>query len=310
MGSFSRHEAEQDAGNYDSARSEAWPEADFPSGIEGYIRSRQDAKVDEANLRSMLLAKAVEYEIIPRLMMAHRFSHECSVDSAEAAAQVSPEDVIEFARQVMLEDDATLRHSISSLRERGIPIQSIFLDLLAPVARHLGELWEKDLCDFTEVTLGLGRLQQVLRDNSAALEHVPSGQEGTNGKRILLLPCPGEQHTFGLSLVAEFFQRAGWDVSTHFSVSEVAPAGLVRHNWYDVVGFSLGSGVNLQHLADCMKAVRLASQNPRVAIIAGGAIFALHPEYAAQIFADAIITDGSSAPELASRLVTSTTLQA
>ena len=30
--------------------------------------------------------------------------------------------------------------------------------------------------------------------------------------RILLLPVPGEQHSFGLLLLAEFFRRAGWHV--------------------------------------------------------------------------------------------------
>ena len=70
-----------------------------------------------------------------------------------------------------------------------------------------------------------------------------------------------------------------------------------------VVGFSLGGETSLARLAECMAQVRQTSLNPVVRIIAGGAIFALHPEYAAQISADAIITDGSAAPELAEKLV-------
>ena len=214
--------------------------------------------------------------------------------------QVAPEDVLEFARLVLHEDDATLERSVAALRGRGIPVQAIFLDLLAPVARHLGELWERDLCDFTEVTVGLGRLQQVLRDNSA--EYAPPG------RRILLVPCPGEQHTFGLSLVAEFFHRAGWDVSTNFGATEISPAALVKQDWYDVVGFSLGSETSLTRLSECIAEVRKASLNKALPIIAGGAVFALHPEYAAQISADAIITDGSAAPELAEKLASRASL--
>lgn len=300
MGSFSRQEAEPGPNAYDSGSSDGWTE-----------RKESDRQSqDDGGLRSLLLAKAVEYEIIPRLMLAHRFPHECSVEAAEAIEQVSPEDVLEFARLVLNADDAALQDSMDGFRNRGIPVQALFLDLLAPVARHLGELWERDLCNFTEVTVGLGRLQQVLRDNSAAFGQPAAVQEGGAGRRILLVPCPGEQHTFGLSLVAEFFHCAGWDVSTNFLSDKLSPAAMAKQDWYDVVGFSLGSQASLERLAHTMQEVRQLSQNPRVSIIAGGAIFALHPEYAAQISADAIITDGSAAPELANRLVNSSTLQA
>lgn len=231
MGSFSRHKAEPEGLGCASSSSESWPQG------KEYHRVQSDAGQpphkdadDRTEQRSMLLAKAVEYEIIPRLMLAHRYPHEC-VAVMPVIEQVAPEDVLEFARLVLHEDDASLKDSVMLLRSRGIPVQSIFLDLLAPVARHLGELWEKDLCDFTEVTIGLGRLQQVLRDNSADFSQPEAVNDAPPGRRILLAPCPGEQHTFGLSLVAEFFHRAGWDVSTNFGASDrplaVGASGLV-----------------------------------------------------------------------------------
>jgi methanogenic corrinoid protein MtbC1 len=306
MGSFSRHEAESQGTGCRSSTSEPWPQTkDANRGQEGATRPATHEADELAEQHSLLLAKAVEYEIIPRLMLAHRYPHECI--AAEAAIEpVSPEEILEFARLVLHEDDASLQSNVLAIRSRGVPVQAIFLDLLAPVARHLGELWERDLCDFTEVTMGLGRLQQVLRDNSADFSQPVAVNDAPPGRRILLAPCPGEQHTFGLSLVAEFFHRAGWDVATHFGASDVSPAMLVQQDSYDVVGFSLGSESSLVRLAECMAQVRHVSRNPSVRIIAGGAIFALHPEYAAQISADAIITDGSAAPELAEKLVART----
>jgi methanogenic corrinoid protein MtbC1 len=303
MGSFSRHESESQGLGTGQSSSDSWPSTkDFHRGNEGAAPPERSEADDRAEQRSTILAKAVEYEIIPRLMLAHRYPHEC-IAVAPVIEQVSPEEVLEFARLVLHEDDASLQSGVLALRSRGIPVQAIFLDLLAPVARHLGELWERDLCDFTQVTIGLGRLQQLLRDNSADFAQPVAVNDAPPGRRILLAPCPGEQHTFGLSLVAEFFHRAGWDVSTHFGASEVSPAQLVQQDHFDVVGFSLGSETSLVRLAECMAQVRHASLNPSVRIIAGGAIFALHPEYAAQIAADAIITDGSAAPELAEKLV-------
>ena len=34
------------------------------------------------------------------------------------------------------------------------------------------------------------------------------------GRRALLVSVPGEQHSFGVTMVAEFFRRAGWDAWT------------------------------------------------------------------------------------------------
>jgi methanogenic corrinoid protein MtbC1 len=168
-------------------------------------------------------------------------------------------------------------------------------------------MWERDLCTFTEVTVGLGRLQKVLRENSTAFGQFNHAGQSEQGRRILLMPCPGEQHTFGLSLVAELFHRAGWDVVTCFLATDAA-AVMVKKDWYDVVGFSLGSETGVAKLRAAMALVREVSQNPGVSIIAGGPIFLVHPEFGEQIQADAIITEGAKAPSQAEQLVASSRL--
>lgn len=70
-----------------------------------------------------------------------------------------------------------------------------------------------------------------------------------------------------------------------------------------MVGFSLACETGIERLSETMSQVRKKSLNPGVSIIAGGAIFGLHPEFGHQIPADAIITDGPSAPALAEKLL-------
>lgn len=243
-----------------------------------------------------LLSQAVAQEIIPRLVRAHAGATE-----AAPAAVIGQADVLELARLLVHEDDDALHCAVAALRQRGVSVQAIFLDLLAPTARHLGQLWECDACDFTEVTMAMGRLQQLLRANSASfgLNNTYAGSQPE--RRILLLPCPGEQHTFGLSLVAEFFYRAGWDVSTSFIQPTGSLSALVERQWFDVIGFSLGSEARLRLLDDSIRQARRASMNPHVHIIAGGSIFCLQPELSERISADAVILDASQAPELATR---------
>jgi|MesohylFT_1024984.scaffolds.fasta_scaffold00997_3 methanogenic corrinoid protein MtbC1 len=265
----------------------------------------------DCELRSLLLAQAVEYEIIPRLMLAHRQSHECTFSPDQGFAEISPQNVREFAQLVLRGDDEEVQGRVDALRKLGVPMQSLFLDLFAPVARHLGDLWDQDLCEFTDVTLALGRLQRLLRDNTELLQQPSMVGENGQAFRILLLPCPGEQHTFGLSLVAELFHSAGWDVSTDFSSDPHLNAQtLAQKDWYDVMGFSLGAQANLPRLSQIMQNVRKSSMNRRISIIVGGPLFVAHPEFSDQICADAIITDGKSAPELAAQLVARSNLQA
>lgn len=306
MGSYSRYSSAKETDLFGAPPLEGWPEAVCSTagvpGIDDLLRVDSAEASNDDGLRSVLLAKAVEYEIIPRLMLAHRVSRDGVAQPQSDGEHVSPEDVVPFADLVLHGDDTMLRNFVAVLRERGVPIESVFLELLAPVARHLGELWERDLCTFTEVTVGLGRLQQLLREHSAAFAHAPRAGARSDTKRVLLMPCPGEQHTFGLSLVGEFFHRAGWEVVTSFMAADGAP-GMVQKDWFDVVGFSLGCETGVDRLADTIAQVRGKSLNAGVSIIAGGAIFGLHPEFGNRLNADAIITDGPAAPALADKLL-------
>lgn len=306
MGSYSRYSSAKETDLFGAPPLEGWPESVCsPTGVPGIdelLRTDSAEASNDDGLRSVLLAKAVEYEIIPRLMLAHRVSRDSVAQPQSAGEHVSPEDVVPFADLVLHGDDTVLRQFVEVLRERGVPIESVFLELLAPVARHLGELWERDLCTFTEVTVGLGRLQQLLREHSAAFSDTRLTEGRSDTRRVLLMPCPGEQHTFGLSLVGEFFHRAGWEVVTSFTTGEGAP-GMVQKDWFDVVGFSLGCETGVERLAEAIAQVRRKSVNAGVSIIAGGAIFGLHPEFGDKVSADAIITDGPAAPALADKLL-------
>ncbi len=272
----------------------------YTQGSQAIARIATDANRDAVEMRLALLSEAIEHEIIPRLMLAHRAPDECLSALAVSDSPVSAEDVRAFAKLVLAPDENVAQACIEAMRVRGISVETIYLDLLAPVARYLGEQWELDLCDFTEVTVGLGRLQQVLRELSPAFgqsNHSPSGRS------VLLLPGPGEQHTFGLVMVAEFFRRAGWDVGGGPWEAGADPVLMVRREWFDVVGFSLGNETQVDELAACIKRVRSAALNKSICVIVGGPIFIERPEFVAYVNADAAATDGGQAPELAARLV-------
>ncbi len=259
---------------------------------------------DPADQRLALLSATLSEQIIPRLLQAHTHAESDADDARDYGAHtgrlISAADIKDLVRMVLLPDDRSARSSIEAMRLRGIPVETLFIDLLAPAARHLGELWEEDLCNFADVTVGVGRLQQAMRDLSPGL--VTRSASGDQPRRVLLLPCPGEQHTFGLVMVGDFFRSAGWDVAGGPMTSPDIEA-LVRREWYDVVGFSLASEVHLPRLAPAITAVRKASVNQRVGILVGGPMFLRQAGLASEVGADAVAINGGLAPEIADKLV-------
>jgi MerR family transcriptional regulator, light-induced transcriptional regulator len=255
----------------------------------------------DEDARMLQLARTIEHEVIPRLMLAHRAASEPVAQPPVAAWRLGQDDVKQFAKLVLSQDEDQAFNAIQSFRACGVSVEKIYLDLLAPTARYLGELWDDDLCSFTDVTVGLGRLQRVLRELSPAFG--ASVEHPTQGRRVLLLPGPGEQHTFGLVMVAEFFRRAGWDVTGGAWAADCNAAELVGNEWFDVVGFSLGAASNLDGLRASIRAARLASCNKSLAFLVGGPLFNEHPELVEKVGADAMTTVGRDAPTLAERLV-------
>ena len=114
---------------------------------------------------------------------------------AEATEQL-PTEVEHFAALALGSDDGAAFAYVEEQLAKGSTVESIFLDLLAPAARQLGTLWESDAADFANVTLGVGRLQLIMRRLSDRFTDETNAFHA--GELVLLTIIPGEQHSFGL----------------------------------------------------------------------------------------------------------------
>jgi methanogenic corrinoid protein MtbC1 len=237
------------------------------------------------------LAKTIEGEIIPRFLLAHQA---ISPERGIAAAQgLTPDDVQEFGGLILASDTARAYAFIERKRAEGRPLESLIMELLAPTATYLGELWKADRCSFTEVTVGLSRLRLMLRDLCPAFETEAPGWR--HGRRALLLTTPGEQHTFGLFVVEAFFRREGWDVTGGQIDSPDEVAHLVDRQWFAIAGFSLSSERFVDRLAALIRGVRRHSCNRDIGILVGGPAFLEQPDLAERVGADAFAADGRMA---------------
>lgn len=263
---------------------------------------RSEDKMQAAEERMRWLARTIEAEIIPRLMLAHCANRRSPDAIAKGVPPPGSSEVDVFAQLAIKESPSASAEYVEDLRARGVALDVIYMELLAPAARRLGELWEADLCDFSQVTLGLWRIQQVMYDLSPVF-HRAQG-ENKSAHRALLAPAPQSQHTFGLLMVSEFFRRAGWDVWARTSVTEAELIATASKEWFDLCGLSLSTESQVDVLTSVILKVRAASRNRSLVIMVGGPIVVARPELVGLVGADGTSFDAASAVSEAQRLVT------
>jgi MerR family transcriptional regulator, light-induced transcriptional regulator len=260
---------------------------------------------------SRLLEQLIRLEIVPRLTLSqHSPGFGSPLLTRVGAALSDPpgatpyrERVDELTRIVLASGEDRSLDYIEQIRRQGTSIERLYLGLITSVARHLDDLWLADACSFTDVTFGLWRLQQVARNLSPIFQQDASSRQQRH--QALLAPLPGEQHTFGIYLVSEFFRRAGWGVcSMPFKTVEDIVA-IVRNEWFTVVGLSVSCDSKLEELAKDIRIIRRASCNRGLCVMVGGTIFIEHPAYVSQVGADLMAVDGRQAPVKAQDFVTS-----
>lgn len=238
------------------------------------------------------LAHLIESEVVPRLVLSGR-AVTCDAMPERALVAPGPEDVVALVALVIADDSAAPLAYVEALRARGVPLERLYLELFAVVAQRLGQLWTEDLCSFVDVTVGLARLQGLVREYSPAF--LPSVEAHDPRRSALLLPVPGEQHTFGLVMVAEFFLRAGWEVHCDPMISEEEISSTVKNHWFAVAGISVGNNEQIDGLAALIRRVRRDSCNRGIGVMVGGRVFAEKPALAGLVGADATATDGRQA---------------
>ncbi len=259
-----------------------------------------------------IIPRLIEGEIIPQLVQAHRRAVNRSLARAagDVAATAGPsvhpgaapsaDDVERLTRIVVERDETAAIAFVDTVCARGVALEDIFLDLLAPAARRLGDGWCADTHAFIDVTIGLSRLQQVMRTFSREFQLQGAADDGApldapDSRQILLAPTVGEQHNFGILMVAEFLIRAGWGVSCAAGSSAGELVRAVRRDRFAVLGLSLSSDRFADDLRDIVSAVRRSARNPEIAILVGGRAFIEDPDLVRRVGAHAMAADGLDA---------------
>lgn len=259
----------------------------------GAARARQEGASEGASVDGLI--HTIEGEIIPRLLLAHQGALQDGPvplargdvvwSGAEADAvldggrsdhdrpegvplHVTPSDVTAFAELLITFEPSVAKRFIDAQVGRGHAVPDLLLDLCAPAAKTLGDMWLNDVCSFCDVTIGLSSLEQIIlhcAGPAGSVEHQPA-----RDRSVLLAPMPGNQHVFGMLIVKELFRRSGWTVRSPAATTEESLLAAVRQTRFSVLGLSLGSVKDLQSCQSLVKACRKESLNPKLLIMVGG----------------------------------------
>ena len=246
----------------------------------------------DEDCKDSLLA-VIEQQIIPRLLNVQQFFSGKSMVLDESETIAQPTEYEAFTQFCVKGDSLKANGIVDALMDSGLSQERIFLELITPAARQLGVLWDQDLCDFTQVTCGLAIMHQTIY--RLGYESPAKPREEGCSERVMLACAPGSQHFLGLTIVADFFRKAGAEVVMEISSTESELQRAVANEWFDVVGISVALEAQLPALPALIQHVRESSGNPKILVVLGGPVF-LRKEFSPQTLgADAIFTDAREA---------------
>lgn len=259
------------------------------------IYTRPDVAV-----RQVDLARFISTEIVPRLLRIHTeiVPDAPPIDVVIETLAPSGADIDALAHIVLGDDLEAAATYVTVLRDRGMSMETLYVELLEPTARHLGKMWDDDECDFIDVTIGVARLQNLL----AIFNETYNLPEIGTRRQVLMALAPGNQHSFGATMIDRLLFSAGWQVQTEYSGNADDIADAVRRNWFAVVGLTAGSDLQLDALKSVILRIRAESQNEAIGVMVGGPMFTQNPAFADLVGADATAPNAPAAVLAAQKL--------
>nr|WP_255532867.1 cobalamin B12-binding domain-containing protein [Polynucleobacter sp. CS-Odin-A6] len=158
------------------------------------------------------------------------------------------------------------------------------MNLIPASTRRLQELWENDENSFTEVTLALGRAQNLIHQLSPIF--VNQGNFSDFQGNALLINVPGSQHTLGILMLGEFFKQAGWNTAVEIEISSEELKERIQLQPYDLVAISISCEAQWDTMESLLKEIKIVSKNPGILTMAGGPLFDFNPELLQDCSAD------------------------
>ncbi len=183
--------------------------------------------------------------------------------------------------------------------DRGVPIEAIHDDVIVPAQREAGRMWLMAEIPIADEHYGSSIVDRTLWLLQDRLPRPPA-----DARRVLTMGVGGNLHDFGVRLVAQRLQLAGFAVH---NLGGNMPAGdvewLLQDRAFDLIAISATLTLQLASLVRTIARIRSSGPSRRVPILVGGEPFRIVDDLWSVVGADAGATDAAGAVAAARRLL-------
>jgi methanogenic corrinoid protein MtbC1 len=210
---------------------------------------------------------------------------------SSAAGQRDLDGVRRRYLEELLRPDARVAWAvIVEALDDGVAPVRIYLEVLTPAMVEIGSLWETARIGVAQEHLATQITQTVLARLAPSLEDAAAAFAGDRRRRAIVSGTPGELHSIGARMVADFLEASGWDVlllGGDTPAEEIATLSAQRTP--DVVALSTSLSFNL--LAAGRVFARLRELDDPPLLVAGGRAYEGQPDRALLAGADLFASD-------------------
>ncbi|MFD1511334.1 cobalamin B12-binding domain-containing protein [Lacimonas salitolerans] len=198
------------------------------------------------------------------------------------SANPEPADIDALCHALVAQTPMGANAMMMDLQAEGYSLDLLYSRYLAPAAERLGAMWDTDDLTFIQVTLGVGRIYDLVR---LLRDQLPPTRI-TRAEPVLFASVPGDQHGVGIEMAAELFRQHGWDVRLLVGASHDQILAEIDRVACLVLGLSSGGRETAEALARLIHAVRVV--HPKLYIIVSGRIVLDEPDLVDLIGPDSV----------------------
>jgi methanogenic corrinoid protein MtbC1 len=198
------------------------------------------------------------------------------------------------AAQLAGDRRAAVRLIVEQGIERGVPLPSLYLDVIQAAQHRIGELWQQNLISVAQEHVATAITQVALAELYRGLVCEPP-----NGRRVVMACVGGELHELGTRVTADFFEMAGFDVRyLGANVPTDSLVGMLREEQPHLL--VLSATMSLLKEPELVETARRGREavGDTLRLGVGGLAFDLQPGLVDQLGADVY---GRTAPESVAR---------
>ena len=193
--------------------------------------------------------EAIARDIVGRLAKA-------SAASAQfEAAEISAADLKAFCAALTEPSSESAMSFIAERRKKGLTRHDVYLGYITNAARWLGEQWDEDRLSSFEVAQATGHLYALLRSIRVGSPPVRPG--GGAQRTALFATVPGEDHGLGITMAADLFREAGWEIDLEVGLDHAQLTACIEERQPLAIGFSLSTAGRIEALVRLVIATRL-----------------------------------------------------